>query len=980
MFDMSRPTVSALVGRIAEQQTLLGVLDVAESTSAGTVLVSGDAGVGKTRLLAEVARGAEERGFALLVGHCIDLGDAGLAYLPFSEAFGRLFAARPDLGELILAEHPPLARLLPNHRLLTAPAPNPDDQVDRGAVFEAVLGALRTLARSQPVLLLIEDVHWADQSTRDLIGFLLTRVSDERLAVLASYRSDDLNRRHPLRRVAAEWTRLPRVQRVHLPPLDPDDMRTLIANLHPGPLRESSIAQILSRAEGNAFFAEELVVAADSCDSLPAELADLLLVRFDRLADHTREVVRLTAVAGRRVSHDLLAMVADIPDRELDDALREAIDAHVLQAFADNGYGFRHALLAEAVYDDLLPGERVRLHAAFARELQKASARGTAAELARHARESHDLPTAFTASLRAGDEAMTVGAPQEAMQHYEAAIELSAHAPADGQLLPERLIRLAVEAAGAAGHLTRALNLARQGLAADGATDPAERAQLLQALAVICLASEGDAEAFAATSEALSLVPAQPPTVLRVRVAAMHARAAMALGRDVEAQNWAEHSIEIANELGRPEAAGEANTTIALLRERSGDPDGAVVMLERTIEQATGAEEITNELRSRYRLGSLYYELGQLPRALEVFAAATERARSLGRQWAPYGLDSRLLASLTHYNRGEWDAALRLAHSDTDRAPQQAEVALDTVTLAVRAGRGDAAALDLLPASRPWWRRDGMIAVLCVGPAVDLLAYLGRCDEAQALLDEVVDLVSALWQNPRFLANIRLSAVGLAALSAGIGAQPSDRRADWVRRGRELHARGTDAAEHGLPSGRAMGIEGVAWQLRLDAEWARLRWLADIDPPEADAHVTLWRQSVAAFDFGFDYEQARSQARLAAVLRAIGDPVEAAAVADRARDLARRIGSEPLLNELRGLRSSGPQRRDATGGGLESLTARERDVLTLLVDGHSNRQLARQLYISEKTVSVHVSNILAKLGVRSRTEAAALARRDGRLD
>jgi DNA-binding CsgD family transcriptional regulator len=898
--------------------------------------------------------------------------------VPFSEAFGRLAADHPDLADPLLAEYPGTARLMPTQRVISAPAIEPDDRIQRGALFETVLGALSKLAESSTVLLVVEDVHWADQSTRDLLGFLLARLRDQRLSIVISYRSDDLHRRHPLRRTQAEWARLPRVQRLHLPPLDADEVRQLIHSLHPGPLAEPDLRQIIDRAEGNAFFAEELVAAAAECPTqsmVPAELADLLLVRLDRLSEEARRVVRVAAVAGRRVSHDLLAAVVDVPDELLDTALREAIDAHILEPRGDTGYGFRHALLAEAVYDDLLPGERVRIHAAYAAALDKA-VDGTAAELARHARESHDLPTAFAASIRAGDEAMTVGAPQEAMRHYEVALELMSAVGEEERADEPRLVVAAADAAVAAGHPYRAVHLAREALdrLPDG-YEPRLRAELLYGLATASLAVDGDFEVFTATSEALRLVPADPPSTFRTRVAALHARAAMGLDRNDDAERWASEAIEAAVALGHPEAATDAQTTIALLRRRAGEPAAAARSLTLVTSEARQAGEVTAELRSRYNLGGLYYDQGDLPRAIEAWDANIARAREVGRPWTAYGLESRVMASLGRYTSGDWDISATLARVDGESPPALAESMLAAAGMAVSAGRGEAPAIDLLPLLRPWWQRDGLIAIMSGGAAIDLYVDAGKTEAGLRIMDELVAIVGELWQQPWFLGRIRLSALGLAALSSDAGHQTSDDRAGAVERGRELVAAGRTTLQRGRPFGGRLGVEGVAWQARMEAEWARLRWLGGVETPDVDEHIALWQRTVDAFDYGHVFEHARSRARLAAVLRAAGRATEAAEQAGQAREVARKLGARPLLDELRQLGES-----RSAGATSTALTQRERDVLALITQGSTNRQIARQLYISEKTVSVHVSNILAKLGVRGRTEAAAVARRDGLLE
>ena len=975
--DVPRPT-TPLIGRATELGMLERSVDAATAGAASAVLLSGDAGVGKTRILAELTARTEDAGVLNLIGHCIDFGDAGLPFVPFSEAFGRLAASNVELSDELVAEYPAIARLMPTQRVISAPAADPDDRIQRGVLFEAVLGALSRLAEKFTVLLVVEDVHWADQSTRDLLGFLLARLRDQPLDIVISYRSDDMHRRHPLRRAVSEWARLPRVERLHLPPLNADEVRELIHSLHPGPLPEQDLRQIIDRAEGNAFFTEELVAAAVECPQqsmLPAELADLLLVRLDRLSDEARRIARVAAVAGRRVSHALLAAVVDVPDDLLDAALREAVDAQILEPRGDSGYGFRHALLAEAIYDDLLPGERVRIHAAYATALQKA-VDGTAAELARHARESHDLSTAFAASIRAGDEAMTVGAPQEALRHYEVALELLPAVPEDDRVDEPQLAVAAADAAVAAGHPYRAVHLTREALDQypdDG--DPRLRAELLYGLATASVAVDGDFEVFTATSEALRLVPADPPSTFRTRIASLHAHAAMALDRLDDAERWASEAVEAAIALGHPEAAADAQTTLAMLHRRAGEPAAAARGLAQIADEARQAGEVTAELRSRYNLGSLYYDQGDLPRAIEAWDANIGRARDFGRPWTAYGLESRVMASVARHVSGDWDVSASLARVDGESPPALAEAMLAAAGMAVGAGRGQTATLEMVPVLRPWWQRDGLIAVLSGGAAIDLYVDDGKSEAALRVLDEVVAIVGELWQQPWFLGRIRFSALGLAALSSAAASQTTEDRAGSVERGRELVAAGRTTLQRGRPFGGRLGVEGIAWQARMEAEWARLRWLGGVEPPAVDEHIGLWQRTVEAFGYGHVFEQARSRARLAAVLRAAGHASEAAEQASLAREAARNLGARPLLDELRQL---GESRSPSASS--NALTQRERDVLALITQGSTNRQIARQLYISEKTVSVHVSNILAKLGVRGRTEAAAVARRDGLLN
>jgi predicted ATPase len=361
----------ALVGRgdeLERLETLLG-LEAGQPTVTA-VLLGGDAGVGKTRMLAELRPRAIAAGWRVVVGHCLNFGDSALPYLPFSEVFGRLVEEAPDMAESVVKASPDVARLMPGRRVLAAVDEPDAERLDRAGLLEAVHVGLTALSQTAPLLVLVEDVHWADQSTREMLSFLFSRRFAAPVAIVASYRSDDLHRRHPLRKVAAEWARIPGVARVLLNPLPSEDVRTLVHQLHPTPLTEAEIAGIVQRADGNAFFVEELVGATRLAQSLPDDLAELLLVRLDRLSETAQQVVRTASVSGRRVSHGLLSEVAGVDDGELDAALREAVELNVLVPTSNDYYRFRHALLAEAVYDDLLPGERTRLHAAYARALQ----------------------------------------------------------------------------------------------------------------------------------------------------------------------------------------------------------------------------------------------------------------------------------------------------------------------------------------------------------------------------------------------------------------------------------------------------------------------------------------------------------------------------------------------------------------------------------------------------------------------------------
>jgi DNA-binding CsgD family transcriptional regulator/tetratricopeptide (TPR) repeat protein len=958
MDDVGRPSVP-LVGRAAERDILLELLADARAGRAGAVVLSGDAGVGKSRLLRDVVEQAHADGMCVLIGHCIDFADSGLPYLPFTEIAGQL--APEDTGGV--------SRLLPMQRAMSAD--RPEDRLDRGALFDDVLRALLAAADKQPVVVVVEDAHWADQASRDLLGFLLSRLGTSRLALIVSYRSDDLHRRHPLRRVAAEWSRLPSVRRVDLAPLAPAEIRELLSSRRSS-ATDAVLSQIVGRAEGNAFFAEELLAAAEQSGrlgSVPAELAELVLVRLDRLSDEARDVVRVSAVAGRRVPHALLATVVGLPDGELDRALREAVDAHILEAAGADGYQFRHALLGEAAYDDLLPGERIRLHAAYAAALLKDRDLGPAAELARHARESHDLATAYRASVQAGDEAMALAAPQEAMQSYEAALQLQGAVGDRAGLVG--LLEATIEATGAAGHRFRAVQLAQTSLAElPPDTEPGERARTLAALARAELDIDADRAAFDATTAALQLVPADPPSRLRASLAALHARSCAAAGRWDESQHWAEEALHVTNGLGLAPTFTDAPITLALVERVAGDQETASQLFRASIEASRAAGDVLGEMRARHNLAGVAYENGRLVEAADLYRIAWQRAGELGREWAPYGFDARVLQALALFQSGAWDESARVSDFSDESPPASAASMLRAVGALVRAGRGDPGALADIESCRSQWSRDGMLTVIATNALAEVQTQAGDVDGVLATYRTLVDTLTPLWGTEWFTARIRLAAQAMAAICAALETLPQSGRAALVDRAAEL---ASDAARSGerVEGNWRLGAEAVAWQRRAQAEWARVRWRAGIDEPAAEEHISLWRASVAAFDFEQAYELARSRARLATVLRAAGQSEEALALARQAADFAQRVGAEGLRHELRVFNTAGNRPKD----GPTPLTERENEVLGLLVQARTNRQIAKALYISEKTVSVHVSNILAKLGVRSRAEAAALAAR-----
>lgn len=993
----------SLIGRDAELIALTslfgvpaasGSLDAIDRESRRDVLLAGDAGVGKTRLLSELRDRAEAAGWQVYAGHCLDFGDSALPYLPFSEILERVSTSRPAVVDEIAAVYPALSRLLPGRRTLDAGGGAADDDTARMAradLLSAFHVLLETAAAESPLLLVIEDVHWADASTRDMLSYLFTRPFDAPVTLVASYRADDLHRRHPLRRQVTEWARLPGVERVHLQPLPDDAVRRLISELAVPGLDEHSVDDIVTRAEGNAFFVEELAIAASGPTHwVPADLADALLVRLDRLDDEGRTVVRAASVSGRKVTHELLAAATGLGDAALDTGLRQAVETNVLIAQSDR-YSFRHALLGEAVYDDLLPGERVRLHTAYAKALGSGAAGGTAAELARHARLANDLDTALSASLEAGREARAVGGAEEASFHFQQALELLSDPT---RAAPYDLSKVASEAAEAlvlAGHPDRAAALIAEQLDRLGpVADDSRRARLLTARAMALTLTESGEDATEISAQALALAPVGD-SGLRARILVNHATVLAGSGRSQESAEFALEGIELAERLGLGQLASDAATTLTEARSGEGD-EGFRDALEAAIDRATRAGALTAEIRGRFRMARSHQDDNDLDNAETWFRSALARSVVAGIPWEPYAAEARWQLSNMLLGLGRWDEALSVAKGP-GQAPPLTRARLDVIDLGIATWRGRDVSSDLR-ALHVYWPQE-FIGIHSAPHEMTLAGRRGDVDAVFAAYDQVVEVttrMSGTW----FSARIRLAATALGVLCDAVPTVALADHAELQRRGRRLWEDGHKVLDRSTGF-RRWGTEGQAWARRLDAEWLRLCWLADgstpgvagSEPPDAAALVTTWRETITLFDaYRHVVEGAKSRAALASVLRAKGDVEEARVVADQAREVAHRLDLAPLLDQLRllGTSAARPSRRSGAGsaggrsarsGGSEELTPRETEILALVAEGRSNGEIGRQLFISTKTVSVHVSNILGKLGASGRTEAAAIARRRG---
>lgn len=999
-----------IIARQRELSLLRSALRRAEHGTAGAVLISGDAGVGKSRLLGELiseAGAVSGEPPIVLTGRCLDTGENGLPYLAFAEALGQIIGdelaavrARPALGRLLpglsMPARPGPGPVAP----LPTAGPKPEHDVGQLQLFEAVVGLLAELTERRTVLLGIEDLHWADSSSRNLLSLLVARLRTQRLLVVATYRSDDLHRRHPLRQTLAELLRLPAVERIELAPLTAAEARELVAALAEQPMSERRLATMAERSEGNPFFAEELVAACGGeSDGMPAALADLLLSRVERLAPPAQQVVRLASVAGRRVAHTRLAVVAEAEPElagRLEDALREAITHHVLLVDGEQGvYQFRHALLREAVYGDLLPGERVRLHKRYATEIgAEAPARGQSAELAYHSLESQDLALALSASVAAAEEAGTLGAPAAALRHVEQALKLwdavgeSERPPG---VLESELLRDASYLAGTSGEPERSISYARASVArADATGDPElaakSRRRLIKSLTALDLR---DNEVVELADEAWRLVADSPPGPLRTWTLAT--RAAILRGHDdEEARSSAELAIAESGLItgAEPDPLGEAGavrtpgpaqdslrgavadamTTLALLADKGGDRQAAETHFAAAIRMAEGSDSPNTELRARYFLALHHYEHGVLDAAVRHVGDGIARSKVHGLSWSAFGLELRVLRVIAKYASGDWagSAAGSVPPGRRVSGTVVARIAAAGVHVTVARGEFDEAESSLAEL-REAWHLDEQIALYAGWCGIELALWRGEPDQALAQADALRE-----WLIPRSRRDheglIRIGTLALAAhrelaRSGAVDTGGADR---WLA---EIERIGAAM----VPRTGELGPEGRAWLALAAALHGSATGAADL---------AAWRRAADAFGYGDTYRQAVARRHYAEALHASGDRTTATEQAGISYRVATELGAVPLADAVRafatrarlGLPGVRPQ------PGPDPLTPRERSVLELVAMGRTNREVGARLYISEKTVSVHLNRVMAKLGASRRAEAVALAYDRGLLE
>ena len=988
-----RVSLPVFVGRAAELELLTDALEQAASGRPSLVLVAGEAGVGKSRLLGEFAARSVASRATALVGACLDLGEGGFPFAPFAEALrGWARGLDPEARAAVVGPAGgPLALLVPDLRP-TGPVDAAVDPVGRQArLFDAVLAVLGRLAAERPAILVLEDLHWADGSTRDLIRFLVRNLRDERLLIVGTYRSDDLHRRHPLMPLLTELERSDRVERMELRRFGRDELRDQLAGITGTPPVDADVEVFLERSDGIPFYVEELLASdREAGSAMPASLREILGLRLASLAGDAVTVVRAASVVGIRVPHDRLRAVADLDEQRLGDGLRRAIDAGVLVAAEPSdgpAFAFRHALLREAAYDELLPTEQIRMHGWLADHLADRLAGAASddpavvADLAVHAYHAQDQRRALEGSVRAMRALAETGAYRESLGHAERALELWPRV-ADALSLTRidhvDLLAFAARMAGNTGRPDRAVSLGQEALR-EGPSVDAERTASLLADVWTAALEAWDRDVMEATSERMAdVLDALPPSRLKAIVLNLHAYGLGYRGQHRAAVAAHQEALVIARSIGDERAvaliAPLLASTLAVIN-RAGR---AAALLAASESGADFYDSTPWPYWAAAERSIALWWLGRFGDALAVLREAIPIA-------SRYGLDRRVMHWLS-----PTDPLFELGH--VDEAAENEARARAAVGDHVAMGQGRVATSRAIMRGELGRARIGIegrrdYSAFARMGTLRLIGLLARSEgdlgAVRTAVDEALGLAPG-GEVEGFLWFILGDAVEAAADAAVIarrrrrGPALAEAQAD----GRRWIERLTAIVDEARADGGA-GELCEATMTTAEAEMGRL---------EGEADPAAWASAVRRWsELGHVQRAAYARLRFAeAVLASGGDRPAASAALREARAGALSLAAAPLLDEIETVARHaridlapgsppGVEMGDRSSGPVPVLTPRERDVMRLVAEGHTNREIGDRLFISEKTVSVHVSNAMAKLGALSRYEAAATAERLGLL-
>ncbi len=926
-----------IIGRAEEREAMSAAYARARAGQSELLLVTGQAGLGKTRLVEDLCASATDA--RVLTGESAPLVGAALAYGPFVDAL------RDHAGWLLDENDHSGDMLTQRHRL-----------------FLRVLEVLTGLAAQAPVLLVLEDLHWADESSRELLGFLAVRLREEPVMVVATLRDDELG--GSARQWLAELERRPRVMSLRLAPLAPAEIGEVVADLLPTGASAESKAAVISAAEGNPLYARELASAGPG--RMPASIADAVLAKAAGLTPEARELIDQVSVADGGMSHDLLAATVALPEASLLPAVRAAVDAGLLVSDGD-GYAFGHVLIRQVVYAQILPGERRLLH----RRLAEALADRLGADpglLARHWHLAGSQDRAAPAAVAAARHAVSVSAYPEATENYALAIQLASWLPEAGPDVLEEAAR----AASWAGNSEQAATWAADAVAQSSAARPVDRARRLERLGRYWWEAGDLNAAVEATERAMVVLETELPSRLQARVLAALATWRMLLGEFEAAQPLAVQAVAVAQEVGADAERAHGLATLGIITAQHGDLDGGLADLQLAFTLAVRAGSVEDAIRAAANRVYLLNRTGRFAEAVEAGHTARSAVAAMGAPPAiTTGIGNNAAAALVA--SGRWAEADQLLAELLAESTTNWTRYFQLLQLELAVGRGEAGrAADLAAALRKSPDDPRLVGTLHACLAEQAL----NADDLAVAAVEVVDGLAALSGAAMAEAEIRLLAAG-ARLAADLASLPSSARPreipdGWERLAATLAERaGLIVAEHGdgQPDLAAFGAMMAAEEARRLGNDTRVMWRAAAE---------AWRVA------GFPYREAYARLREAAAALKAGRREQAVRALTSCQVLAQELQATPLLTRAddlaRRARLAPTAAKPARSAGLGTrfdLTDREMEILGCLVRGDSNRQIARALFISDRTVAVHVSRILDKLGVRNRTEAATVGARLG---
>ena len=956
---------SSLIGRSEELQRLDAAFDMAVGGRSLAILIGGDAGVGKSRIVEEFCDRVRLKGAAVATGFCLPTDGA----LPYAPVLGIL----RGLG-----------------RRLDEPQSGSAGEFAKTVFFETVLQHVVERAEQSPVVIVFEDLHWVDSASSQLFDFLTRNLGDARVLLLGTYRSDDLQQGHPLTPWLAEWTRHPRVSELGIGPLDRTELASFIAD-HLGKRPTPSLVEsVWTRSLGNPFFAEELLAGGDAA-TLPTALAAVISTRVRQLPERVQRLVELASAAGAVADHRLLQTLSGLDDLALDNSLTEAIDKKILQVgdSGESAYRFRHALLREAVYEGLLPPARRRLHRAVAVALTEDGSLGPitpghrVAELASHWWAAGDWAQALEPSLQAADAAISMLAFPEALMFLERALQAAQRVPeaaAAAGVTKAQMLEKASDTAYLAGPSARAVELAQAAIEAiDHVADPVAAARCLTLLGRN-MWGVGDSEAaFDAYRQAIELLPADVPSVELARLLAEEARGHMLMSRYGMGQARAAEAIMAAREAGSRAVEGHALNTLGCCRGGLGFFDEAIRGIQESLiiaEELASPEDLN---RAYSNLTSMFLESGRLEETVAIMFDSAAMGEELWgvRLNGASGNGVEALVRLGRYADAEEVLGQLGTHALGVCAPSPWTL---PSPIMIRRGSFEAAAHMIATAKEMTARlEDVQQAAGVLGLAAELDLERDRPQEALAHLEQAF-VLTARSDDETLLPELCAWAVRALAdqreaeRSQGLPADPRIwRRADEIL----AVVQGViEVREHrgAQPTPRTLAASAQA-----SAERSRL----DRSDP------TLWARAATGWEAAREpYVQAYCRWREAeALLEGRAGRVRAAASLDQAWQISQDLGAEPLAARIVSLAQRGrlelqvgtpdPPSTQAQAATALGLTAREVEVLAQLAAGRSDREIAAELFISKKTVSVHVSNVLCKLDVARRVQAGKIGQLHG---